>query len=238
MRVVARHGEPGQAERARYLLDGLDILPLAKPVIALAETIGPPTLRSLDAIHLAAAAQIKRELTAFVGRLPRGRHRNRITRRRSRVTVPPTRRPALSRQSGSGCCCQLGFSEAPMVGGAYRLLSRRNALQQLNVATAPSVGFGARLRVAMCPTAFTRYALPTPTASSSGAPAGTADQPQAGQLVNAAIGDTTAATRSHRSLPSREATSTTFACAAVLRRAGHARPTRRGSGILPKSLFR
>jgi predicted nucleic acid-binding protein len=66
MRVVARYGEPGQAERARYLLDGLDILPLAEPVIALAETIGPPTLRSLDAIHLAAAAQIERELAAFV----------------------------------------------------------------------------------------------------------------------------------------------------------------------------
>jgi predicted nucleic acid-binding protein len=66
MRAVARYGEPGQAERARYLLDGLDILPLTEPVIALAETIGPPTLRSLDAIHLAAAAQIERELTAFV----------------------------------------------------------------------------------------------------------------------------------------------------------------------------
>jgi predicted nucleic acid-binding protein len=66
MRVVARYGEPGQAERARYLLDGLDILPLAEPVIALAETVGPPTLRSLDAIHLAAAAQIEGDLTAFV----------------------------------------------------------------------------------------------------------------------------------------------------------------------------
>jgi len=66
MRVVARYGEPGQSERARYLLDGLDVLPLTEPVIALAETIGPPTLRSLDAIHLAAAAQIEQELTAFV----------------------------------------------------------------------------------------------------------------------------------------------------------------------------
>ncbi|MBO0881786.1 MAG: type II toxin-antitoxin system VapC family toxin [Mycobacterium sp.] len=66
MRVVARHGEVGQAERARYLLDGLDILPLTERVIALAETIGPATLRSPDAIHLAAAAQIKPELTAFV----------------------------------------------------------------------------------------------------------------------------------------------------------------------------
>jgi predicted nucleic acid-binding protein len=66
MRVVARYGEPGQSERARYLLDGLDILPLTEPVMALAEAIGPPTLRSLDAIHLAAAAQIERELTAFI----------------------------------------------------------------------------------------------------------------------------------------------------------------------------
>jgi predicted nucleic acid-binding protein len=44
----------------------LDILPLTEAVITLAETIGPATLRSLDAIHLAAAAQIRRELTAFV----------------------------------------------------------------------------------------------------------------------------------------------------------------------------
>lgn len=66
MRVVARYGEPGQAERARYLLDGLDILPLTERVITLAETIGPATLRSLNAIHLAAAAQNRRELTAFV----------------------------------------------------------------------------------------------------------------------------------------------------------------------------
>jgi predicted nucleic acid-binding protein len=66
MRVVARYGQPGQAERARYLLDGLDILALTQPVITLAESIGPATLRSLDAIHLAAAAQIRRELTAFV----------------------------------------------------------------------------------------------------------------------------------------------------------------------------
>nr|WP_205267436.1 type II toxin-antitoxin system VapC family toxin [Mycolicibacterium sphagni] len=66
MRVVARYGEPGQSDRARYLLDGLDVLPLTEQVIALAETVGPPTLRSLDAIHLAAAAQIEGEMTAFV----------------------------------------------------------------------------------------------------------------------------------------------------------------------------
>jgi len=66
MRVVARYGQPGQAERARYLLDGLDILPITEPVIVLAETIGPAALRCLDAIHLAAAAQIQQELRAFV----------------------------------------------------------------------------------------------------------------------------------------------------------------------------
>lgn len=66
MRVVARHGEPGLADRARYLIEGLDILPLTEPVLALAESIGPAVLRTLDAIHLAAAASIKNELTAFV----------------------------------------------------------------------------------------------------------------------------------------------------------------------------
>lgn len=66
MRVVARHGEPGLRERAHYLLDGLDILPITTAVINLAETIGPSTLRSLDAIHLASASQIADELTAVV----------------------------------------------------------------------------------------------------------------------------------------------------------------------------
>jgi predicted nucleic acid-binding protein len=66
MRTVARHGEPGQAERARYPLDGLDVVPLTEALMTLAESIGPPTLRSLDAIHLAAAALFRQELTAFV----------------------------------------------------------------------------------------------------------------------------------------------------------------------------
>lgn len=66
MRVVARHGEPGLRERAQYLLDGLDILPITTAVITLAETIGPSTLRSLDAIHLACASQIAGELSAVV----------------------------------------------------------------------------------------------------------------------------------------------------------------------------
>jgi hypothetical protein len=66
MRTVARYGDISQTDRARYLLDGLDILPLTEPMMSLAESIGPATLRSLDAIHLAAAAYFDQELTAFV----------------------------------------------------------------------------------------------------------------------------------------------------------------------------
>jgi hypothetical protein len=66
MRTVARYGDIGQADRARYLLDGLDILPLTEPMMTLAESLGPATLRSLDAIHLAAAAYFEQELTAVV----------------------------------------------------------------------------------------------------------------------------------------------------------------------------
>ncbi len=66
MRTVARYGDIGQADRAHFLLDGLDILPLSEPMMTLAESIGPETLRSLDAIHLAAAAYFEQELTAVV----------------------------------------------------------------------------------------------------------------------------------------------------------------------------
>lgn len=66
MRTVARYGDSGQSDRARYLLDGLDILPLTEPMMTLAESIGPATLRSLDAIHLAAAAFFKQQLITFV----------------------------------------------------------------------------------------------------------------------------------------------------------------------------
>lgn len=66
MRAVARVAKRGLRERALFVLDGLDVLPITPRVIALAESIGPATLRSLDAIHLAAASQIKQELTVLV----------------------------------------------------------------------------------------------------------------------------------------------------------------------------
>ena len=66
MRVVARVSDPALISQARYLTDGLDIIPLTESIISVAEVIGPASLRSLDAIHLAAAASIESVLTAFV----------------------------------------------------------------------------------------------------------------------------------------------------------------------------
>lgn len=66
MRVAMRYNPSGQVERARHLLDGVDVIPLSERVITRAESIGPPNLRSSDAIHLAAAAELERELIAFV----------------------------------------------------------------------------------------------------------------------------------------------------------------------------
>lgn len=67
MRSIARRELPaGSADDAQALLDTLDMIPLTEAVIELAESIGPPNLRSVDAIHLAAAAQLGTELTAFV----------------------------------------------------------------------------------------------------------------------------------------------------------------------------
>lgn len=66
LRAIARQGDPGLADRARFLLDGLDMLPITDAVIAAAESIGPAGLRWLDAIHLASAAQIESEMTCFV----------------------------------------------------------------------------------------------------------------------------------------------------------------------------
>lgn len=54
------------ANAQRILTEDLDILSLTDELIKTAETIGPPSLRSLDAIHLASAAHIAAALTAVV----------------------------------------------------------------------------------------------------------------------------------------------------------------------------
>ncbi|MCX2755535.1 type II toxin-antitoxin system VapC family toxin [Gordonia sp. 4N] len=66
MRTALRDGSPGLHERARDLLDALDVIPLSAAVIDIAESIGPSSLRSLDALHLASATVIRAEMTAFV----------------------------------------------------------------------------------------------------------------------------------------------------------------------------
>lgn len=66
IRLARRRDIPGLPDRARYVLDGVDSLPISAPVIEAAATVGEPALRSLDAIHLASAQQISEHLTAFV----------------------------------------------------------------------------------------------------------------------------------------------------------------------------
>ncbi len=54
------------ANAQRILTEDLDILSLTDELIKTAETIGPQSLRSLDALHLASAAHIASALTAVV----------------------------------------------------------------------------------------------------------------------------------------------------------------------------
>lgn len=65
MRAAARDGRPETTERARLLLAGIDQIAISEHLLDVAESIGPPSLRSLDAIHLASAAEVP--LTALVG---------------------------------------------------------------------------------------------------------------------------------------------------------------------------
>lgn len=67
MRTALRSGDPEIVAAARRMLDeDLDILTVTDEVIETAETIGPESLRSLDAIHLGSAAQLADALTAIV----------------------------------------------------------------------------------------------------------------------------------------------------------------------------
>jgi len=51
---------------ARQVLAGLDLMPLTADLVESASSIGPPDLRSLDAIHLSSALLISEDVTAFV----------------------------------------------------------------------------------------------------------------------------------------------------------------------------
>lgn len=67
MRTALRSGDTEIVDNAKRILDeDLDIIAVTDEVVEMAETIGPQSLRSLDAIHLASAAQLGDALTAIV----------------------------------------------------------------------------------------------------------------------------------------------------------------------------
>jgi predicted nucleic acid-binding protein len=64
-RALARCS-PGSVARLHPVLDLIDLVDLDPGIRMLARSITPATVRSLDAIHLATALHLGRELTSFV----------------------------------------------------------------------------------------------------------------------------------------------------------------------------
>jgi predicted nucleic acid-binding protein len=65
IRAVAGGGSEAVA-RARALLGRIDLITIDDVVLDAAALIGPPTLRTLDALHLASAMSLGDDLGAFV----------------------------------------------------------------------------------------------------------------------------------------------------------------------------
>ena len=65
IRAVAR-AAPAGVPRARTLLAGVDLVPITRDLLETAAELGPPSLRSLDALHLATALSLGSALDAFV----------------------------------------------------------------------------------------------------------------------------------------------------------------------------
>lgn len=63
-RAIGR--QPHDPEHLERVIRSLEIVEMSPTVGAAAATIGPPTLRTLDAIHLATAMALSPELDAFV----------------------------------------------------------------------------------------------------------------------------------------------------------------------------
>jgi predicted nucleic acid-binding protein len=64
-RALARYA-PEAVTRLHPVLDQIDLIDMSPRVRVLAQTVGPVTVRSLDAIHLGAALSIRRRLISFV----------------------------------------------------------------------------------------------------------------------------------------------------------------------------
>jgi uncharacterized protein len=65
VRTCRRRDEDAVTD-ARLLMTGIDLLPLTGDLIEQGAQVGPPELRSLDAIHLASALGIREEVTTLV----------------------------------------------------------------------------------------------------------------------------------------------------------------------------
>lgn len=63
---TCRRRDEGAAGEARQVLAGLDLIPLVVGLVEQAGVVGPPGLRTLDAIHLASALSVSEDLHAFV----------------------------------------------------------------------------------------------------------------------------------------------------------------------------
>ena len=64
-RALARHA-PDAVTRLHLVLDLIELSDMDPSVRILAQTIRPATVRSLDAIHLATALQLRAQLTSFI----------------------------------------------------------------------------------------------------------------------------------------------------------------------------
>jgi predicted nucleic acid-binding protein len=64
-RALARYA-PEAIIRLHLVLDQIDMIDISPRVRMLAQTVRPVTVRSLDAIHLGTALEIRRSLTSFV----------------------------------------------------------------------------------------------------------------------------------------------------------------------------
>ena len=65
VRAVARV-QAAAVPTARRLLAGMDLVPLSPDLLEVAADLEPPSLRSLDAVHLATALSLGSALDAFV----------------------------------------------------------------------------------------------------------------------------------------------------------------------------
>lgn len=65
IRACARRGSKS-AKEARGWLEGVSLLPLDDPILNKATELEPTVLRSLDALHLATALSIRKEVGVFV----------------------------------------------------------------------------------------------------------------------------------------------------------------------------